>query len=39
MSAYLSERRIRIFDFTQFAKPLNDAIRANAEKLAAVPSH
>jgi hypothetical protein len=35
MSAYLSKRRIRIFDFTQFAKPLTDAIRANAEELAA----
>jgi hypothetical protein len=35
MSAYLSKRRIRIFDFIQFAKPLTDAIRANAEKLAA----
>jgi hypothetical protein len=35
MSAYLSKRRIRIFDFTQFAKPLTDAIKANAEQLAA----
>ena len=35
MSAYLSKRRIRIFDFTQFAKPLTDAIKANAEELAA----
>ena len=35
MSAYLSKRRIRIFDFTQFAKPLTDAIKANAEALAA----
>jgi hypothetical protein len=35
MTAYLSKRRIRIFDFTQFAKPLTDAIKANAEQLAA----
>jgi hypothetical protein len=35
MSAYLSKRRIRIFDFTQFAKPLTDAIKANAEEIAA----
>jgi len=35
MTAYLSKRRIRIFDFTQFAKPLTDAIKANAEALAA----
>ena len=35
MTAYLSKRRIRIFDFTQFAKPLTDAIKANAENLAA----
>jgi hypothetical protein len=34
MTAYLSKRRIRIFDFTQFAKPLTDAIKANAEELA-----
>jgi len=34
MSAYLSKRRIRIFDFTQFVKPLTDAIKANAEALA-----
>jgi hypothetical protein len=35
MTAYLSKRRIRIFDFTQFAKPLTDAIKTNAEELAA----
>jgi hypothetical protein len=35
MTAYLSKRRIRIFDFTQFAKPLTDAIKANAEEVAA----
>src|SRR5215469_15087161 len=34
MTAYLSKRQIRIFDFTQFAKPLTDAIKANAESLA-----
>ena len=34
MTAYLWKRRIRIFDFTQFAKPLTDAIKANAEELA-----
>jgi hypothetical protein len=35
MTAYLTKRRIRIFDFTQFAKPPTDAIKANAEALAA----
>jgi len=35
MTAYLTKRRIRIFDFTQFAKPLTDAIKTNAEQLAA----
>jgi hypothetical protein len=35
MKAYLAKRRIRVFDFTQFAKPLTDAIQANAEALAA----
>ena len=30
----LNRRRIRIFDFTQFAQPLRDSIRANAELLA-----
>ena len=34
MTAYLSKRRIRTFDFTQFAKPLTGAIKANAEELA-----
>ena len=34
MTAYLSKRRIRIFDFTQFAKPLTDSIKANAEAVA-----
>ena len=35
MTAYLTKRRMRIFGFTQFAKPLTDAIKANAEELAA----
>jgi hypothetical protein len=35
MTAYLTKRRIRIFDFAQFAKPLTDAIEAHAEALAA----
>jgi hypothetical protein len=35
MKAYLTKPRIRVFDFTQFAKPLTDAIQANAEALAA----
>src|SRR6266851_4999936 len=35
MTAYLTKRRIRIFDFTQFVKPLTDTIKANAEQLAA----
>lgn len=35
MTRYLTARRIRIFDFTQFAKPLTDAIKANAEALGA----
>jgi hypothetical protein len=35
MTAYLSKRRVRTFDCTQFAKPLTDAIKANAEELTA----
>ena len=35
VTAYLTKRRIRIFEFTQFAQPLTDAIKANAE---AVPA-
>jgi len=35
MTRYLSARGIRIFDFTRFAQPLTDAIKANAEVLAA----
>jgi hypothetical protein len=30
----LLHRQVRIFDFTQFAEPLREAIRANAERLA-----
>ncbi len=35
MSAYLSARDIRIFDFHEFAKAHTDAGKANAERLAA----
>ena len=35
MAATLTSRRFRLFDYTQFAEPLRDAIRANAERLAA----
>jgi hypothetical protein len=35
MTRELNRRRIRIFDFTQFAQPFREAIRANAERLAA----
>lgn len=35
MTAYLTKRQMRIFDFFQFAKPLTEAIKANAEALAA----
>ena len=35
MSAFLSARGIRIFDYPRFAEPLRDAIRARAEELAA----
>jgi hypothetical protein len=35
MTKYLHARGIRIFDFKHFAKPLTDAIKANAETLAA----
>ena len=34
MTRYLSARRIRIFDFAEWAKPLTAAIKANAEALA-----
>jgi hypothetical protein len=35
MTRELSRRRIRIFDFTEFAQPLREAIRDNAERVAA----
>jgi|SRR5579859_3408577 len=35
MTKYLAARGIRIFDFAGFAKPLTEAIKANAEALAA----
>lgn len=34
MPGYLCKRGIRIFDFAQFAKPLTEAIKQNAEALA-----
>ncbi len=34
MSAFLTMKGIRIFDFTQWADPLREEIRANAEKVA-----
>lgn len=34
MTHYLYEQHIRIFDYAQFAQPLTEQIRANAEKLA-----
>ncbi len=35
MTAYLKARRILIFDYPRFAQPLRDALRENAERLAA----
>ena len=35
MTAYLKARHIRIFDYAQFAQPLRDALRENAERLTA----
>ena len=35
MSRYLTARGMRIFDFTQYVKPLTEAIKLNAERLAA----
>ena len=35
MTAYLKARQIRIFDYAQFAQPQRDALRENAERLAA----
>ena len=34
MSLYLRQQNIRIFDYTEFAEPLRDEIRANSERLA-----
>ena len=34
MSSFLTVKGIRIFDFTQWAEPLREEIRANAEKIA-----
>lgn len=34
MTQYLYQHDIRIFDYTQFAEPLREAIRTNAEKIA-----
>src|SRR6516165_97503 len=35
MTAYLKARQIRIFDYPRFAQPLRDALRENAQRLAA----
>jgi hypothetical protein len=35
MTAYLKARQVRIFDYSRFAQPLRDALRENAERLAA----
>lgn len=35
MTSYLYERKIRIFDYPKFAEPFRNALRENAEKLAA----
>jgi hypothetical protein len=35
MTGYLKARQIRVFDYAQFAQPLRDALRENAERLAA----
>ena len=35
MTAYLKARQVRIFDYAQFAQPLRDVLRENAERLAA----
>lgn len=34
MTSYLYANDIRIFDYPQFAEPLNDMIRENAERMA-----
>lgn len=33
MAGELRRRKIRLFDYTQFAEPLRDEIRSNAERL------
>src|SRR5437763_2456744 len=35
MTSYLYERKIRIFDYPRFAEPFRNALRENAERLAA----
>jgi len=35
MAGYLGARSIRLFDYTQWAEPLRDEIRTNAERVAA----
>ena len=35
MTAFLSARQIRIFDYAQFAEPLRDRVRERAAELAA----
>jgi hypothetical protein len=35
MTSYLYEHKIRIFDYPRFAEPFRNALRENAEKLAA----
>ena len=35
MTSYLHQQRLRIFDYAQFAQPLRDELRANAERIAA----
>lgn len=34
MTRYLNAHKIRIFEFTEFAKPLREAVRENAERVA-----
>ena len=34
MTGYLCKQHIRLFDYVQFAQPLSEQIRANAERLA-----
>ncbi|WPL17709.1 hypothetical protein Thiowin_02748 [Thiorhodovibrio winogradskyi] len=35
MAGYLGAHNIRLFDYTQWAEPLREELRANAERLAA----